>query len=204
MDLFNPDPLANLLPQDGEVIYYGPRLSPKTATNYLNLLLQELPWRPDEARVGGKHYVTDRAVAWFGDAPYHYVYSGVAKTALPWTSSLLELKTIVEETTGETYNSCLANLYHTGAEGMAWHSDSEALLKQDGAIASLSLGAERKFSFKHKATGQKVDVLLQHGSILVMRGTCQTHWLHRLPPTKKVLRPRISLTYRTIEGTPTV
>ncbi|HAP58554.1 MAG TPA: alpha-ketoglutarate-dependent dioxygenase AlkB [Cytophagales bacterium] len=198
MDLFNPNPHANLLPQDGEVIYYGPIIPVNRATAYFEDLFQNLPWKADEAILHGKHYVTDRKVVLMGDRPFVYRYSGVTKTALPWAEPVLELKQLAEKTTGHTYNSCLANLYHNGSESMAWHSDGERNLQKDGAIASVSLGAERKFSFKHKDTQAKVDVLLQHGSILVMKGTCQTHWLHRLPPTKKVQRPRISLTFRTI------
>jgi alkylated DNA repair dioxygenase AlkB len=107
---------------------------------------------------------------------------------------------MMEQQTGETFNSCLLNLYHTGEEGMAWHSDAEKDLKKDGAIGSLSFGAERKFSFKHKQTAEKVEVHLEHGSLLVMKGTTQTHWLHRLPPTTKTNLPRVNLTFRTIVG----
>jgi alkylated DNA repair dioxygenase AlkB len=117
---------------------------------------------------------------------------------LVWTKELLELKEIVEKESKATYNSCLLNLYHTGKEGMAWHSDGEKMLKKNGEIASLTLGAERKFSFKHKATKQRIDMLLERGSLLVMKDTTQTNWLHRLPPTKKVHTPRINLTFRTI------
>ena len=105
---------------------------------------------------------------------------------------------ITEQKTGETFNSCLLNLYHTGDEGMAWHSDGEKDLKKNGAIASLSFGAARKFAFKHKETKQTVNVLLEPGSLLVMKDETQTHWLHRLPPTKTVQIPRINLTFRTI------
>lgn len=118
---------------------------------------------------------------------------------MPWTRELLELKKLCEQESGETYNSCLLNLYHSGDEGMAWHSDGEKDLKRHGAIASLSLGAERRFAFKHKSTKQKVDVFLEKGSLLVMKGRTQEHWLHRLPPTKKVSSPRINLTFRTID-----
>ena len=111
----------------------------------------------------------------------------------------MELKEIVEKESGETYNSCLLNLYHSGSEGMSWHSDGEKMLKKNGAIASVSLGAERKFSFKHKETKQKIDIILERGSLLVMKETTQANWLHRLPPTKKVHSPRINLTFRTIE-----
>jgi len=112
---------------------------------------------------------------------------------------LLALKEIIENASGETYNSCLLNLYHSGAEGMAYHSDAEKMLKKDGVIASLSLGVARKFSFKHKENKQRVDVLLENGSLLVMKKGTQTNWLHRLPPTKKVSTARINLTFRTIE-----
>ncbi len=125
-----------------------------------------------------------------------YRYSGTTKTALTWTEALLAIKTRIEEQSGETYNSCLLNLYHTGEEGMAWHSDGETELKKDGTIASVSLGAERKFAFKHKQTKERIDLWLEHGSLMVMKGTTQTHWLHRLPPTKKVMAPRVNLTFR--------
>ena len=108
------------------------------------------------------------------------------------------LKTIVEQKTGETYNSCLLNLYHNGSEGMAWHSDGEKDLKKNAAIASLSFGAIRKFSFKDKQTKEVISLDLKPGSLLVMKGETQQHWLHRLPPTKKVQDARINLTFRSI------
>lgn len=117
---------------------------------------------------------------------------------LPWTKELLELKVFVESLTGELFNSCLLNLYHTGEEGMAWHSDDETDIKRDGAIASLSFGAERRFAFKHKHSKEKIELYLEHGSLLVMKDTTQSYWLHRLPPTKKVTTPRVNLTFRTI------
>jgi alkylated DNA repair dioxygenase AlkB len=89
-------------------------------------------------------------------------------------------------------------LYHSGEEGMAWHSDGETDLKKDGAIGSLSLGAERKFAFRHKETKQSVQLVLEHGSLLVMKGSTQTHWYHRLPPTRLITTPRVNLTFRTI------
>lgn len=119
---------------------------------------------------------------------------------MPWTKELIDLKHIIETKTGETFNSCLLNLYHNGNEGMAWHSDGEKDLKKDGAIGSLTFGAERKFAFKHKKSGEKVQLVLQHGSLLVMKDVTQTHWLHRLPPTKVITKPRINLTFRTIEN----
>lgn len=125
--------------------------------------------------------------------------SKITKTALPWTDTLLELKKLAEEKTGENYNSCLVNLYHDGSEGIAWHSDGEKQLKRHGAIASLSFGAERKFGFKHKETKEVIALNLASGSLLVMKNETQDYWLHRLPPTKKVNSPRINLTFRTID-----
>jgi len=200
MDLFNPqiDKTKNWLPKDGTVNYYGHILNQQQADFYLKQLLETIEWRNDEAIIFGKRIVTKRKVAWHGDRPYLYRYSNTSKCALPWTKELLNLKQLIEHQTGETFNSCLLNLYHNGSEGMAWHSDSETTLKKDGAIGSLSLGAERKFVFKHKQSNEKVELFLQHGSLLVMKDTTQTHWLHKLPPTKKVKTPRVSLTFRTI------
>ncbi|WP_343632555.1 alpha-ketoglutarate-dependent dioxygenase AlkB [Fluviicola sp.] len=199
MDLFSAsNETTNLLPHDGIVNYYG-IVFPKTeADRFLSYLLNQIAWKNDEAIIFGKLIVTKRKVAWYADKPFEYTYSKTTKTALPWTKELLELKSIVEERTGETYNSCLLNLYHDGSEGMAWHSDAEIDLKKNGAIGSLSFGSERKFAFKHKKTAETVSVLLEHGSLLVMKGETQTHWLHRLPPTKLSKKPRVNLTFRTI------
>ncbi|MCT3674014.1 alpha-ketoglutarate-dependent dioxygenase AlkB [Elizabethkingia anophelis] len=200
MELFERevDSTANLLPKDGTVNYYGKIFSPKEADYYYQLLLSEIEWRNDEAIIFGKKILTKRKVAWYGDIPFEYTYSNATKTALPWTENLLILKKIAEQTTGETYNSCLLNLYHSGDEGMAWHSDAEKDLKKYGAIGSMSFGAERKFAFKHKKTQEKVELILEHGSLLVMKDETQHFWLHRLPPTKKFFKERVNLTFRTI------
>ncbi|WP_143961095.1 alpha-ketoglutarate-dependent dioxygenase AlkB family protein [Litoribacter populi] len=200
MDLFRDhmDKSRNWLPKDGTVNYYGKLFTTNEANHYLERLLNTIEWRNDEAVIFGKIIVTKRKVAWYGDEPFEYTYSNVTKHALPWTKELLELKAVIERETGETFNSCLLNLYHSGDEGMAWHSDGEKDLKKDGAIGSLSFGAERKFAFKHKETQEKISLVLEHGSLLIMKGTTQTFWLHRLPPTKLINKPRVNLTFRTI------
>ncbi len=200
MDLFGniTDNTANILPKDGTVHYWGKIFSLTESNRHLNSLLEDIAWKNDEAFIMGKLIITKRKVAWYGDTGFEYTYSNRTKKALPWTKELLALKTEIELKTGEHFNSCLLNLYHTGEEGMAWHSDGEKDLKKDGAIGSLSFGAERKFSFKHKSTRETVSLMLEHGSLLIMKGTTQTHWLHRLPPTKKTLKPRVNLTFRTI------
>ena len=198
MDLFEQIAGAprNLLPHDGIVHYYGCVLSQQDADHYYKALLDNITWSHDRAIIFGKEITTKRKVAWYGEQPFSYTYSKITKTALPWTKELLKLKEIVEHKSEERYNSCLLNLYHDGSEGMAWHSDAEKDLKKNGAIGSLSIGAERKFAFKHKKTKETVSRMLEHGSLLVMKDTTQTHWLHRLPPTKTICTPRINLTFR--------
>lgn len=188
----------NILPYDGVSNYHGVILDRNQCEYYYKKLWNTIEWKNDEAIIFGKLITTKRKVAWYGDSEYNYTYSKITKKANLWTPELLALKAIVEKESGETYNSCLLNLYHSGKEGMAYHSDGEKMLKKNGAIASLSLGAERKFSFKHKENRQRIDILLENGSLLVMKEFTQTNWLHRLPPTKKVTTPRINLTFRTI------
>ncbi|NQY28583.1 MAG: alpha-ketoglutarate-dependent dioxygenase AlkB [Flavobacteriaceae bacterium] len=200
MDLFDNEIGAskNLLPHSGEVNYFGAIMSVKMANHYFEILLNDIDWKNDEAILFGKRIITKRKVAWYGDEQFEYEYSNTTKKALPWTKALLSLKSLAEENTGEKFNSCLLNLYHNQTEGMAWHSDAEKKLKRNGAIASLSFGAERTFSFKHKVSKEKISVVLSNGSLLVMKGKTQTNWLHRLPPTKYKKGIRINLTFRTI------
>lgn len=200
MQLFDieADPRHNHLPYDGTVQYYGKVIQEMVADDYFEKLMQNIAWENDQAIILGRQITTKRKVAWYGDQGYEYTYSNVNRYALPWTVELVELRQRVQQLTGERFNSCLLNLYHTGEEGMAWHSDDETDLKKNGAIASLSFGAERKFAFKHKQSKEKVELYLEHGSLLVMKDTTQSHWLHRLPPTKKVTTARINLTFRTI------
>lgn len=202
MDLFRQavDHPANLLPKEGVAKYYGILIPLAAADSYFDRLQQGIAWKNDEALVFGKRIVTKRKVAWYGDHPFEYTYSKTTKRALPWTDDLLALKALVERQAGEQFNSCLLNLYHSGEEGMAWYSDGEKDLKRNGAIGSLSLGAERKFSFRHKKTKETVSLVLEHGSLLVMKGTTQSYWQHRLPPTKTVSAPRVNLTFRSIAG----
>jgi alkylated DNA repair dioxygenase AlkB len=196
MDLFNQEKIINILPFDGIADYHGLVMKQKEADEYLSRFLDTIAWKNDEAIIYGKHFVTKRKVAWYADAEYQYTYSNTTKQALLWTPQLLSLKSLAEELTGAKFNSCLLNLYHTGEEGMAWHSDNEKSLGKNSVIASFTLGAERKFYFKHKKSGQTVSQVLEHGSLLAMCGTTQANWLHRLPPTTKVNRPRVNLTFR--------
>jgi alkylated DNA repair dioxygenase AlkB len=190
--------MKNILPFDGQADYYGTVMETADARVYMERLMTDIEWRNDEAVIFGRHIVTRRKVAWYGDNPYGYKYSGIVREALPWTADLLELKRLTEELTRMSYNSCLLNLYHDGEEGMAWHSDDEKELAPGGAIASLSFGVERRFLFRHKGTRETVELSLAPGSLLVMRGATQDRWLHSLPKMKRVTRPRVNLTFRTM------
>ena len=200
MELFEKlhEPKENLLPFDGTVHNLGILFNEEESQHYFNCLLNTVDWKHDEAIIFGKHILTKRKVAWYGDKNFSYTYSKITKSALLWNETLLELKNLVEKNSGETFNSCLLNLYHDGNEGVSWHSDDETTLKKNGAIASLSLGASRKFSFRHKQNKEEVHCILHPGSLLIMKNNTQTYWLHALPKTKKCTQARISLTFRTI------
>ncbi|NJB82392.1 alpha-ketoglutarate-dependent dioxygenase AlkB family protein [Wenyingzhuangia aestuarii] len=197
MDLFNNTP-TNLLPFDGEVYYYPNVISLANAQKYYQLLVSTIDWKNDEANLFGKRIVTQRKVALYGDSNFLYGYSNSIKQALPWTTELINLKKIAEEKCNITFNACLLNLYHNGNVAMGWHSDDEKALGNQPVIASISFGADRKFSFKHKTTKQTVSIVLEKGSLLIMKGDTQTNWLHKLPPTTLVKSPRINLTFRNI------
>jgi alkylated DNA repair dioxygenase AlkB len=198
MALLNKDTVSNILHTDGTVNYYGKILSSREANQYFDLLMQNILWKNDEVVIFGKHIVTRRKAAWYGDFDYLYTYSNTTKQALAWTKELSDLKQIVEEYTETKFNSCLLNLYHNGNEAMGWHSDDEKSLGKNNTIASLSLGAEREFLLKHKQTKRIASVVLEHGSLLIMKDATQANWLHSLPRSKNVTQPRINLTFRKI------
>jgi alkylated DNA repair dioxygenase AlkB len=198
MNLINNNKIVQVLNRDGRVDYYGKITTNVEANLYFEILLQNIVWKNDEAIILGKHIITKRKTAWYGDSDYLYTYSNTTRRALPWTSELRDLKQLAEKLTETKFNSCLLNLYHDGNEGLAWHSDDEKVLRRNGTIASLSFGAERKFSLKHKKTKQTISIILEHGSLLVMKDETQVYWLHSLPKTKKIVMPRINLTFREI------
>jgi alkylated DNA repair dioxygenase AlkB len=195
--LFEPE---NLLPYDGIAIYHGIVLNEKEATQICKNLLDTIPWKQDEVMMFGKKIMTKRKVAWYADAGISYTYAGVKKSGLEWTKSLLEIKQKVESITGASYNACLLNLYHEGEEGMGWHRDNEKEIVPESSIASVSLGAARKFAFKHATTNERLDIELANGSLLDMKGAIQAHWYHSLPKTTRVKQMRINLTFRRMHG----
>ena len=199
LELFAPEAHDNLLPYDGVVKDYGLILDADECQQYFDYFHQFLAWQPDEVMLYGQYFKTDRKVAWYGDADYQYNYSGMSKQAHSWHPLLLKLKQQIEYMTGHSFNSCLANLYEHGKQGTGWHSDNEASLRSaeyETVIASLSLGATRKFRFKHKITAETVDLLLYSGQLIVMKGQTQEYWKHTIAKSSKIIEPRINLTFR--------
>jgi alkylated DNA repair dioxygenase AlkB len=196
MFLFPIDSAQNLLPFDGELYYYGPIMSAAAANQWLSTLSEKIDWKNDELFMFGKKIVTSRKVALYADNTTTYTYSKQTKQALSWIPELLQLKQIIEAKTAQIFNMCLLNYYHHGKESMGWHSDNESELQFNGSIASLSLGAERKFMFKHKESKKVITLYLEHGSLLLMQGSIQQHWQHQLPAMANVETSRINLTFR--------
>ncbi len=174
----------------------GVVLEEAKAQQYFKLLQEEIVWQHDELIIFGRKIVTKRQVAWYGDRDYEYIYSHSSKRALKWSTSLLQLKSLVEEQTACSFNSCLLNYYHNGEEGMGWHSDDEESLEEPIHIASLSLGARRRFDFRNKKTKEKTSIWLDNGSLLLMKHPHQHLFQHSLPKSKKIQEPRINLTFR--------
>ena len=190
----------NIINKDGIAVYYGCILNAETLPAIYTNLFNKIAWEQDQIIMFGKPITTKRKVAFYADNHIDYTYSSVKKKGLTWTPELLEIKNLIESHTGAIYNACLLNLYHTGEEGMGWHSDDEKEIIVNSSIASLSIGAERKFAFKHKATKETVSVMLENGSLLEMKGSIQQNWWHSLPKTKKVGAPRINLTFRQMQS----
>jgi alkylated DNA repair dioxygenase AlkB len=190
------DKFPNIINKDGQAIYFGSIVNEEEKLFYFNNLLNNIEWKNEVVIMFGKEITTKRKVAFYSDDKIEYTYSKQTKYGLAWTDALFKLKQIIESYTGVNYNACLLNLYHDGNEGMGWHSDDEKKIIPNSSIASLSLGAERKFSFKHKISKETVSIMLEHGSLLEMRGTIQKNWWHAMPKSSKVTAPRINLTFR--------
>jgi len=188
----------NLLPKDGFVEYHPEFMNTLDSTQLIKQLRVSLQWEPDQLIIFGRRITTRRQVAWVGDPDCAYTYSGVKKQPQAWTPELLALKHQLEQLTQAEFNSCLLNLYHDGADGMGWHSDDEKELDTQAPIASLSLGATRKFSFRHKKDKTTASLALENGSALIMHAPTQQFWQHALMKTKTVHTPRINLTFRKI------
>ncbi len=183
------------LDDHSSIVYCKDFLSPDHAAELLSFCLNELPWIQSTIKMFGKPVTIPRLNAWFGSEPYSY--SGTRFTALPLPKPLEALKLSVEKIANESFNSVLANKYRDGHDCMGWHSDDERSLGEKPQIASVSLGADRRFLLrKKKDHADKRELLLAHGSLLLMCGECQTQWQHSLPRMRRVQDSRINLTFR--------
>jgi len=200
-DLFAPAPTDNLLPYDGKVNDLGVLID--DATTLYDTLLNELPWQSDIVTLFGKTHITTRQIVWMGKENANYQYSGHVRQTVPWSDAVFHVKQKIEQALAEIgiivdFNTCLLNYYPTGADGMGYHADDEKELGHQPVIASLSLGATRKFVFKHKKNQDKVELHLESGQLVVMHGDTQRFWKHTITKTKQVAMGRISLTFRRI------
>jgi alkylated DNA repair dioxygenase AlkB len=184
--------------QDAEVSYFPEFLTEKESQELAATLAKETPWQQQVLKMYGKEIKTPRLTAWYGDPETTYSFSGTTFVPNPWTETLIKIKHAVESLAGQTFNSVLLNLYRDGQDSVGWHSDDEPELGEDPIIASVSLGATRKFKLRHKKTKETKDWELQNGTLLVMGSGTQPNWEHSVPKTAVEKGWRINLTFRRI------
>ncbi|WP_425237916.1 alpha-ketoglutarate-dependent dioxygenase AlkB family protein [Ulvibacterium sp.] len=185
---------------DSEMVYYPCFLEKNEADTYFELLKKTVPWQQDTIKVFGKEYLQPRLTALYASNERTYSYSNITMRPLPFTGELLEIKKKIEIHTRAKFTTCLLNLYRDGKDSNGWHSDDEKELGTNPVIASLTLGQERFFHLKHKKDKTlRQKILLEHGSLLVMGGKTQNHWLHQIPKTARPIGKRINLTFRVIK-----
>lgn len=189
---------------DGDIRLVSHFLPKSRADAYFEKLVDAVGWEQHEIRIGGKTLASPRLSAWYGDPGAHYSYSGLSLEPRPWSPVMRELKTQVERESGRRFNSVLLNLYRDGGDSMGWHSDDEPELGERPVIASVSLGATRRFRLRHKKRPdlEPVVVGLEHGSLLIMKGETQRCWKHQLPKSRRVSEPRLNLTFRSVRIAP--
>ncbi len=192
--------MAIPMPSTEQLQYHPLLFDSQEQSLLMNALQEEIPWKQEHIKLFGKTHPTPRLTAWHGDTHCVYKYSGVVNQPFPWTPSLLTIKTRIESlSNGATFNCVLLNFYRDGSDKMGWHSDDEKELGPNPSIASVSFGATRRFDFKHKTEARnKFSIHLESGSLLLMQGEMQHHWLHQIPTQKRIQEPRINLTFRYI------
>lgn len=186
---------------EADVWYYPGFLTPEACTHYFGRLQKEIQWQADKVRIFGKWIDQPRLTALYAKNDQPYTYSGLTLYPRDFTPSLLKIAALVHKTTGHEFSSCLLNLYRDGQDSNGWHADDEKELGSNPVIASISIGQERIFHFRHKKDRSlKHKILLENGSLLLMKGETQNNWQHQLPKSKREMQPRINLTFRNIQG----
>ncbi|MFZ0254318.1 MAG: alpha-ketoglutarate-dependent dioxygenase AlkB [Gammaproteobacteria bacterium] len=193
--LVEPIPMAN-----AEVSLYRGVFSASEHHQLFQSLLHNIPWQQHTVTVYGRSLPAPRLSAWYGDPGASYRYSGLRLQPLPWIQTLLEVKAAAQALAGVDFNSVLLNLYRDGRDSVGWHSDAEPELGRNPVIASVSLGAVRRFLLQHKKRRDSIALALEPGSMLLMRGTTQHFWRHQLPKTEHRVGPRINLTFRIVQS----
>lgn len=188
------------IPAEQADLWWSPHfLNRLQADEAFEVLRSQIAWEQGQIRIFGKWVMEPRLSAWYGDPGAAYTYSGKHQEPLAWISPLSEVKGLVEQAADDRFNSVLLNLYRFGQDSMGWHSDDEKELGESPMIASLNLGATRKFQLRRKDDkSQKIELELSHGSLLIMAGETQTYWQHQVPKTKKEVGERMNLTFRRI------
>lgn len=185
--------------KDADLLYVPEFFTKKESDFYYQTFLRDFPWEQRSIKMFGKDIPQPRLISFFGNPGKSYKYSGLRLTPLPFTSELEDVKNKTENFSHSKFNVCLANLYRDGSDSMGLHADDERELGQNPLIASISFGAERDFKLQHKLNKTlRHKIRLQHGSLLIMKGTTQEFWKHQLPKTNRKVEPRINLTFRTI------
>jgi len=184
---------------EGEARLWPEAFAPGEAGGLFEELRGQVHWQQEQILIFGQRRLVPRLVAWHGDAGASYLYSGTEHHPEPWTPALERIRDRVSALTGAGFNAVLLNLYRDGRDGMGWHADDEPELGRNPVIASVSLGATRRFCLRHRRRkGLKLDLPLPHGSLLCMSGATQHHWLHALPKTRLPVAERINLTFRLV------
>lgn len=186
---------------DAKIQYYPDFFSHATSDQMLRNLIRNIEWRQNTIQFYGKRSLVPRLEAWYGDEGKSYSYSGIKMSPQPWSEALLEIKLVLETFTKTRFNSVLINYYRNGKDRVAWHSDDEKELGRNPVIGSISFGAERRFKLRHrdyKKNGHKAEIKLENGSLLLMKGETQHHWMHEIPRSSLPIGPRINLTFRFI------
>lgn len=183
-------------PRGSSAILHRKAFTSEKSELLFQALLDDVDWEQREITVYGKTHPQPRLVAWFGDPGTSYTYAGLTLHPTTWIDPILKIKAVCEGITGTTFNSVLLNLYRDGDDTVGWHSDDEPELGVNPTIASVSLGATRRFDMRHKVTRETVKTLLLPGSLLVMSGCTQADWVHQVPRSKRVNEHRINLTFR--------
>lgn len=197
--LFQSEQIVLNLP-DAEIIYYPHFFDKKEADTIFAQLTNNILWQQDDIRVFGKIHPQPRLTALFGNEGKPYSYSNIKMQPHPWNPLLQKIKSLVESVSDTNFTTVLLNQYRDGKDSNGWHADNEKELGTNPIIASVSFGAERVFQLKHNSiSGLKQNILLEHGSLLVMKGTTQHFWKHQIPKTAKPIGSRINLTFRVIK-----